>query len=219
MGANAEDSSEKRPPPLVERIMEEFEELADTVRIISRISGMGEVARRYAVTNSFDSLLTMLGVLMGSFISGLKEPSVIINTVLGGAVAILISGTMGTYLTERAERASRIKELEVAVLMDLDETLVGKAESISAVMVAVASGLAPFLVMMSLTVPFYLSTGGMLSVMEAYVISFMEVLSILFTLGVFLGSLSGENRLVYGAMLVGMGLLIVMVMLWLGISG
>ncbi len=219
MGASTEDNSEKRPPPLVERIIEQFEELADTVRIISRISGMSEVARRYAVTNSFDSLLTMLGVLMGSFISGLKEPSVIINTVLGGAVAILISGTMGTYLTERAERASRIKELEVAVLMDLDETLVGKAESISAVMVAAASGLAPFLVMMSLTVPFYLSTGGMLSVMEAYVISFIEVLTILFTLGVFLGSLSGENRLVYGAMLVGMGLLIVMVMLWLGISG
>ncbi|MDK2384716.1 MAG: hypothetical protein QI199_07925, partial [Candidatus Korarchaeota archaeon] len=131
----------------------------------------------------------------------------------------LISGTMGTYLTERAERASRIKELEVAVLMDLDETLVGKAESISAVMVAAASGLAPFLVMMSLTVPFYLSISGMLSVMEAYVVSFIEVLTILFTLGVFLGSLSGENRLVYGAMLVGMGLLIVMVMLWLGISG
>ncbi len=219
MGASTEDNSEKRPPPIVERIIEQFEELADTVRVISRISGMSEVARRYAVTNSFDSLLTMLGVLMGSFISGLKEPSVIINTVLGGAVAILISGTMGTYLTERAERASRIKELEVAVLMDLDETLVGKAESISAVMVAAASGLAPFLVMMSLTVPFYLSISGMLSVMEAYVVSFIEVLTILFTLGVFLGSLSGENRLVYGAMLVGMGLLIVMVMLWLGISG
>ncbi len=219
MGADIEDNSEKRPPPFIERIVEEFEELADTVRIISRISEMGEVARRYAVTNSFDSLLTMLGVLMGSFISGLKEPSVIVNTVLGGAVAILISGTMGTYLTERAERASRIKELEVAVLMDLDETLVGKAESISAVMVAAASGLAPFLVMMSLTVPFILSMNGMLSVMEAYVISFIEVLTILFTLGVFLGSLSGENRLIYGAMLVGMGLLIVMVMLWLGISG
>lgn len=219
MADNSEEGSKRRPPPLMEKIMEGFEELADTIRIISRISGMGEVARRYAVTNSFDSLLTMLGVLMGSFVSGLERPSVIVSTVLGGAIAILISGTMGTYLTERAERTSRIKELEVAVLMDLDETLVGKAESLSAIMVAAASGLAPFLVMMLLTVPFYLSMGGFLSVVEAYIVSFVEVLTILFMLGVFLGSLSGENRLIYGAILVGMGVLIVMVMLWLGIGG
>ena len=197
--------------------MEEIEELIDSVRIISKISEMGEVARRYAVTNSFDSLLTMLGVLMGSFVSGLEDPGVVVNTVLGGAVAILVSGIMGTYLTERAERASRIRELEVAVLMDLDKTLVGRAESISAVIVAIVSGVIPFLVMMSLTVPFYLSVQGVLSIVESYIISFVETLSVLFLLGAFLGSISGENKLLYGMTLVGMGVLIVLVMLWLGV--
>lgn len=219
MGSDNEKNDMKKLPSFVKKLLERFEDLADTIRVISRISGVGEVARRYVVTNSFDSLLTMLGVLMGGFISGLEKPPIIANTVMGGAVAILISGTLGTYMTERAERTSRIRELEVAVLMDLDETLVGKAESISAIMVAAASGLIPFLVMISLAIPFYLVTIGMLNVMEAYMVSFAWALIVLFFLGAFLGSLSGENRFLYGATLVGIGILIVMVMLWLGISG
>ncbi len=197
--------------------MGKVNDLIESIRVISKVSEMGGVARRYVVTNSFDSLLMILGVLMGSFISGLNNPNVIINTILGGAVAVLISGTVGTYLTERAERASRIKELEVAVFMDLDETLIGKAENLSAVMVAMASGLVPFLVMISLIIPFYFSAKGILSMMESYMVSLGEALSILFLMGAFLGSLSGENKLLYGLFLVGMGIIIVLIMLWLGV--
>ncbi len=218
MDASSNESRPKRPIRSLSSIIDEFEELLDSIKTIAEISKMSEVARRYAVTNSFDSLLTMLGVLMGSFISGLKEPSTIANTILGGAVAILISGIIGTYLTERAERASRIKELEGAVLMELDKTLVGRAESISAVMVALVSGAAPFLIMILILAPFYLSVQGLISIFDSYVISMIEALLILFLLGAFLGSLSGENKLLYGAILVGMGVLIVVVMMWLGIK-
>ncbi len=217
MNASSNEGRPKRTPRSLSSIIDGFEELLDSIKTIAEISKMSEVARRYAVTNSFDSLLTMLGVLMGSFISGLKEPSTIANTILGGAVAILISGIIGTYITERAERASRIKELEGAVLMELDKTLVGRAESISAVMVALVSGAVPFLIMILILAPFYLSVQGLISTFDSYVISMIEALSILFLLGAFLGSLSGENKLLYGAILVGMGVLIVVVMMWLGI--
>ncbi|RLG43478.1 MAG: hypothetical protein DRN78_01715 [Thermoproteota archaeon] len=217
MDVSSNEGRPKRALKSLSRIIDGFEELLDSIKTIAEISKMSEVARRYAVTNSFDSLLTMLGVLMGSFISGLKEPSTIANTILGGAVAILISGTIGTYLTERAERASRIKELEGAVLMELDKTLVGRAESISAVMVALVSGAVPFLIMIIILAPFYLSVQGLISTFDSYIISMIEALSILFLLGAFLGSLSGENKLLYGAILVSMGVLIVVVMMWLGI--
>ncbi len=217
MKEDAEEGRKRKIPSLLSYLMEKIDGIMESVRVISKVSEMGEVARRYVVTNSFDSLLMILGVLMGSFISGLKDPSIIVNTILGGAVAVLISGTMGTYLTERAERASRIKELEVAVFMDLDETLIGKAESLSAILVAIASGLVPFLVMISLILPFYLSVRGIFSITESYVISLGEALSMLFLMGTFLGSLSGENKLAYGLFLVGTGVVIVLVMLWLGV--
>ncbi len=218
MKENSEKREKRKLPSLISYLIGKVNDITESIKVVSKISEMGGVARRYMVTNSFDSLLMILGVLMGSFISGLKDPSIIINTILGGAVAVLISGTVGTYLTERAERASRIKELEVAVFMDLDETLIGKAENLSAIMVAMASGLVPFLIMISLILPFYLSARGILDMTNSYLISLTEALSILFLMGAFLGSLSGENKLLYGLLLVGMGMLIVLIMLWLGVS-
>ncbi len=218
MKEDSEEGEKRKLPSLISYLMGKINDIIESIRVVSKISEMEEVARRYVVTNSFDSLLMILGVLMGSFISGLDNPSIIINTILGGAIAVLISGTVGTYLTERAERTSRIKELEVAVFMDLDKTLIGKAENLSAIMVAIASGLVPFLAIISLIMPFYLSARGILNMIESYIISLGETLSILFLMGAFLGSLSGENKLLYGLFLVGMGVVIVLIMLWLGVK-
>ena len=62
------------------------------------------IARRFFVMNSFDGSLTMLGIIVGSWVSGVRNPSKIVGTGLGACLAMGISGMVGAYASERAER-------------------------------------------------------------------------------------------------------------------
>ncbi|MBC7261086.1 MAG: hypothetical protein H5T63_03650, partial [Chloroflexi bacterium] len=97
--------------------LKEYQEVAD----------IGEIARRYFAMNSFDGVLTILGVLMGSYLSGVREPSVVIITSLTTSVSMAISGLWGAYLTESAERQRSLDDLEEYTLIDLTNTRIGRA--------------------------------------------------------------------------------------------
>ena len=88
-------------------------------REYNRISEAGEIARRAFVNNSFDGVLTMMGVVMGNFVVGVQDAKVVLVTGLSTALAIGISGGWGAYLTESAERRQDIDELEQVTLTDL----------------------------------------------------------------------------------------------------
>ncbi len=213
-----EESVEGRLRDLIQDLKESAEDFVEGFQMAIEMSEVKEIARRMAVTNSFDSILTMLGVLIGSYVSGLRDPRVVINVFLGGALAIAMSGTLGTYMTERAERVSKVKELETAVLMDLDETIVGKAEKISALLIALISGITPALVVLSLTVPFVIAELRLLSLEHAFMISIGETLAIMFFIGVYLGKISKENKVLYGFVYVALGIILLLVMTSLGVD-
>ena len=70
----------------------------------TKLSEVGGIARRAFANNSFDGVLTMIGVVMGSFFVGVQDASVVLVTGLSTALAIGVSGGWGAYLTESAER-------------------------------------------------------------------------------------------------------------------
>jgi predicted membrane protein (TIGR00267 family) len=166
-------------------------------REYNRISEAGEIARRAFVNNSFDGVLTMTGVVMGNFVVGVQDTTVVLVTGLSTALAIGISGGWGAYLTESAERRQDIDELEQVTLTDLGDTKIGKASRAAVVTVAAVDGLSPFLAALVVVLPFFM-VPIFPSVQYAYYAAIALALLALFGLGIYLGRLSKRSLIMSG---------------------
>jgi predicted membrane protein (TIGR00267 family) len=177
----------KRP---IRNIMEKANEYND-------IANIGDVARRSFGNNSFDGILTMIGVLIGSYAAGIEDQRAIIITGLSTGIAIMISGAWGAYLTESAERKKYINELGKSTLSDLNGSRIGRASRFAAVAVSVVDGLSPLIGSLLVLLPFFF-TGMFPSINYVYFTSLGVALVALFALGIWLGSVAEENKIVYG---------------------
>ncbi len=166
-------------------------------REYAELSGAGAIARRAFANNSFDGVLTMVGVVMGSFVVGIEDASVVLVTGLSTAVAIGISGGWGAYLTEAAERRHEIAELEKSTLTDLHDSKIGKAARSAVVIVAAVDGLSPFLAAFLVVIPFFFAP-LLPSITYAFYASLGMALVSLFGLGTYLARISQENKAAYG---------------------
>jgi predicted membrane protein (TIGR00267 family) len=89
----------------------------------SKITNLWPIVRRYFVNNFYDGMLTVLGILLGFFVTILKEGQLtvashlIILTGLGSSISMFISGLTGSYLSERAEQKKIKEELDKAMLI------------------------------------------------------------------------------------------------------
>jgi predicted membrane protein (TIGR00267 family) len=88
-------------------------------KLYIEMTDLGQIARRYFVMNFFDGVLTVLGIVIGSFILflGGSPPTKleIIIPAFATSIAIGISGITGGYLSERAERKRNIIEMQKAM--------------------------------------------------------------------------------------------------------
>ena len=87
--------------------------LLHQAKLLLRISSTSDIARRYFVVNGFDGALTMLGMIIGFMISSSSDLTVIINTCLGAAIALGMSGLSSAYISEVAERKRELARLDV----------------------------------------------------------------------------------------------------------
>jgi len=161
------------------------------------IANIGEIARRSFGNNAFDGILTMIGVLIGSFTSGISEARTIIVTGMSTSIAIMISGAWGAYLTESAERKKDLDELGRSTLSDLNGSRIGRASRFAAIAVSVVDGLSPFLGAIVVLIPFFFA-GLFADIRQVYYTAFGCALAALFALGVWLGRVAKGNLLGYG---------------------
>ncbi|MGC9396198.1 MAG: VIT1/CCC1 transporter family protein [Anaerolineae bacterium] len=174
-----------------------FREWFQLWREYSELSGAGGIARRAFANNSFDGVLTMVGVVMGSFVVGVQDATVVLITGLSTALAIGISGGWGAYLAESAERRHEITELGKSTLTDLNDTKIGKAARSAVITVAAVDGLSPFLSAFLVVIPFFFAP-LFPSIDYAFYASLGMALLSLFGLGIYLAGISKENKFVYG---------------------
>ncbi len=187
-------------------------------REYSRIAGTAEIARRYLAMNAFDGVLTIIGVLMGNYIAGVRDVLVVINTGLATSMAMGVSGLWGAYLTESAERERELAELERSTLTDLKHTKIGRASRWAVVTVSVVDGVAPCVAALLVMSPLFLST--LIGNVElSYLLSLLLSLATLFGLGVFLGRISGRSVWVYGWRTLVAGLVSIGLSFLLGAAG
>ena len=169
----------------------------DDVREYERIAGFSKIARRALANNAFDGVLTMIGVLMGNYLGGVRDAGIVIRIGIATAISIGVSGLWGAYLAESAERGRELAELERVSLTDLGETKIGRASRVAVIVVSLVDGLSPFVSSLIVLVPLFLAP-LMGNILLSYALSFGVGLVGLFGLGVFLGHISGRSLVGYG---------------------
>ncbi len=168
-----------------------------------------EMIRRYFVMNGFDGILTVLGILIGSYISENINPPLIINITLTSGIAMFISGFFGAYIAERAERLKEIRELERALLKPLKNSVLEEAVLTVTIIVGIVDGSSPLIVSLVIIVPFFLG----LSPLLAFYISLSIALILLFLMGLYLGKISKEHIILSAIRMVAIGILCIFLML------
>lgn len=185
------------------------------LRGLLEIAEVGDIARRYAAMNAFDGILTIMGVLVGSYSAHIREPRVVLTTGLATAIAVGISGLWGAYLTETAERKRSLAELGTLVLTDLRKTRLGRASQAAVIVVALVDGLSPLIASLCVLLPFMLAP-LLPPAAPLYAVALGIALAGLFGLGAYLGTISREHLMVAGLKTVGAGVVCVAINLLLG---
>jgi len=161
------------------------------IKTLLEISHSEEIMRRYFVVNGFDGALTMLGLIMGFYVSDRVELAVIITSCLAAALALGMSGISSAYISEAAERRRTLMELEKAMVTSLDESHHARAATWIPWLVALVNGIAPLLFALIIISPLWLAHSGMVLALDPLLIAMLVALTIIFLLGVFLGRIGG----------------------------
>ncbi|RLC67328.1 MAG: hypothetical protein DRI48_02595 [Chloroflexi bacterium] len=180
------------------------------VREYERIAGFSKIARRALANNAFDGVLTMIGVLMGNYMSQVEDAGVVIRIGVATSVSIGVSGLWGAYLAESAERGRELARLERISLTDLRDTKIGRAARMAVIVVSLVDGLSPFVSSLVVLVPFFLAP-LIGNILFSYVLSLILGLVGLFGLGMFLGHISGDSLVGYGLRTVMAGVVAIVV--------
>ncbi|MDX2506771.1 MAG: hypothetical protein QNL62_20170 [Gammaproteobacteria bacterium] len=159
-------------------------------QLLFSISRSNLIARRYFVVNGFDGALTMLGLLMGFYVSNGVVLQMVITACMGTAIALAVSGVSSAYISESAEKKQELKELEDAMVADLQESAHGQAARFMPFIIAVVNGMAPLLFALIIMTPLVLENWqpGLIAypVETAVLVAFI----LIFLLGVFIGKIS-----------------------------
>ncbi len=182
-------------------------------RSYMEVTEADEIARRHFVMNALDGVLTMQGVIIGAIVSQEVYPRVIVGAGLGASLAMGISGALGAYFTERAERRRSLKDLERHMFRNLEGSIIDKASQAASLWVALIDGLSPALAAILSLIPFFMVLAHMVSIEVALITTITINLSTLFILGIFLGKTSKENIWIHGILMVGAGILMTLVLL------
>ena len=160
-----------------------------------RISESHDIIRRYFVVNGFDGALTMLGIVMGFTLAEPADIQIVISACLGAAIALGVSGVSSAYISEVAERRKSLRELEQAMIRDLEQSAHGDAARWMPLLVGLVNGLSPLLLSLLIMLPLWLARAGIGLPLSPLLLSMVIALVIVFLLGVFLGRISGVSWL------------------------
>ncbi len=176
------------------------EELADQIAAVQeyeRITGFWEIARRALANNSFDGVLTMIGVLTGNYLGGIRDATTVVRIGIAASISIGISGLWGAYLAESAERGRELAQLERISLIDLSGTKYSRAARVAVVVVSLVDGLSPLISSLLVLLPFIFAP-LIGNILFSYGLALLIGLVSLFGLGMFLGHVSERSLVGYG---------------------
>jgi predicted membrane protein (TIGR00267 family) len=172
------------------------------------MSGGDRISRRYFVMNSFDGVVTVLGVIVGAMATKIIDPAVIFGIGLGTSISMFISGFSGTFIAEKAERDIDIQKLKRAMLVkSLDNTIYAKVYRVTVIWVSLVDAFSPLISGMIALMPQLLAMWGFIDPLIAIYLSIVIILVYLFILGSYLSKITNRNIIVGGVVLLLVGIL------------
>ena len=185
------------------------------LKYLYQLTKSASIARRYFVIGAFDGALTILGVIIGAYVAEASvDPElakqVIIGAGLAGGIALAVSSAVGAYEAERVEHLLSHKNLEQAMLSQVDGTR-REAMTVSIVVSAIVHGVAPLIAAIVPLIPFFF-----MPLDDAVVAGIVITMMFLFALGGFLGSLIKETFLYTGLRFVIAGLATAIILILIG---
>jgi predicted membrane protein (TIGR00267 family) len=168
------------------------------------ITEADEILRRYFVINTFDGLLVMMGILIGTYVAGVRDPRVLISATIGAGVAMGVSGFFGVYMSEKAERRLDLEEAKKD--REYDRDTYEYAIIHVPVWAGIVDGFSPVFAIVIAVSPFVLSRYSSLAYTTAMGFSVLLILAMLFALGLFLGRISKAHAIVSGIKMVAVGI-------------
>ncbi len=166
--------------------------MLDRIGKYMRMGRVNEIARRYFVMNAFDGAFPMLGILVGTYVAGVRDPEVVLSAGVGAAVALGVSGVSSAYVAEKAERKRELRKLEKAMLKNLERTYQADASRFAVAYTSIVNGLSPMLTSSIILSPFMLAGRGLLGVEDAYAVSAAVAAAVFMGLGAYSARVGGE---------------------------
>ncbi|ODR79407.1 hypothetical protein BG842_06975 [Haladaptatus sp. W1] len=167
------------------------------LRQLLRKEDVRSISRRYFISNGFDGTLTSIGIAIGSFLSGVPNGITVFKIGVGAAIGLSTSGVWSVWEIERAEKRAKRRQIERAMLRDLEATRMHREQRGARVINASLSGLGPLIGVLLPITPF-LFVDTSLTLFAATVLAVAIGVALLFVFGAYMGSISDQNWYVAG---------------------
>lgn len=161
------------------------------------------ISRRYFISNGFDGALTFTGIAMGSVLSGV-ENLMIFKISAGAAVGLATSGVWSVWEIEKAEKIAQLRDIENAMLEDLEDSRIMDRKMEDRKTNAVMSGLGPVISIMVPASVFLIP----LTSLQALVGSILMAMGALFVFGIYMAEVSERNKFIAGGRMALAGLFV-----------
>lgn len=165
--------------------------MLEELRLLVGLTRSHGIARRYFVVNGFDGALAMLGLNMGFYLSDGVATSTAVGACMGTAIALGMSGLSSGYVSEAAEKKKELRELELAMVADLGDSVHARAARLVPIVIAAVNGLAPFVMALVIISPLWLVQLGVPLPLDAVEAAIGMGFAVIFLLGVLLARISG----------------------------
>jgi len=190
-------------------LLRHLRELISQISRAIRYSEKHHVVRRYFFLSAFDGALAAFGIVFGISLVNNVDPAVVVAAGFGASLAMLASGVAGAYITEEAESKRRVRELEEAMLVSMEDSIVAEASFKAAIITALINGLTAFGASALVLSPYIIALFYNTFKQYALYSTFAVALLILFTLGAMLARASKQNVLIMAGKMVVLGIIVI----------
>lgn len=162
----------------------------------------------YIINTLFDSVFTILGIVVGSAFGSVIDTRAIIGTMLTASISLGVSSGFSIYEGESLQEEKRIDEIEEALLSDLENTVIEEKSRHTTLFSAILVFFTPLIVCLFTLIPFAMVYLGVISVQKSLLYAVGTDLALIFLSGLIFG---GEKRLRKGIRMTVLGGLIFLV--------
>ena len=162
---------------------------------MSRLDSVVSRGLPYIINTLFDSIFTILGIVVGGAFGSIIDIRAIIGTMVIASISLGVSSGFSVYEAETIQEERRISKIEEALLTDLEDTLITEESKLLTVLSAILVFFTPILTCITTLIPFFLVNLGLIGPNRSIFYAVIIDLCLLFITGLVFG---GERRLLKG---------------------